>query len=317
MNNDLAPAANSKLWNDSVTLYDSDVNNRLDEILSYVPSSVDVGLRTALTGKEGGGEMLAAFNYKTRNIAESRRMTMYDLDLDIYSTAHFNYSDEKYTHRDWIHHHFMYSYPATQKMLGRRYSKYMIFKNTQIYSDRFHNFLKSPRNETEVLYIKTKGSHSIYFLDLDNVRHEIESPIHFFYSMHASLHGDVLTISDDTMSGITLSSDKMSNSFKEGCIFNVEYQGKAYLYVKSGLRLLPNAATTAQMTKAGGRRVHHIDKQRVLLLEAIPIGKDLPNIFLDGSVLRYYLSHTWLPHQSPVFRSNRRFDNWRIPSLQM
>lgn len=93
---------------------------RLDDIKAIVPDAVDIGLHTALTGKESG-ELLAEFNSVLREIAEERMMTFYDFDLDVYSSAHFNWTDEEYTHRDWIHHHQAYSYPAAQKLLGRRF----------------------------------------------------------------------------------------------------------------------------------------------------------------------------------------------------
>ena len=97
------------------------MNDRLDQIISLVPPYVDVGIRTTLTGADGG-ELLGEFNAITRNIAETRKLTFYDMDLDIYSTVNFNYTEEAYTHRDWIHPDPAYSMPAAHKMIGIRYT---------------------------------------------------------------------------------------------------------------------------------------------------------------------------------------------------
>jgi len=118
-NNNERPQRYSGLWNSSLESFRKFTLDRLSEIAAIVPSTIDIGLHTALTGAESG-ELLAEFNAILRGIAEQRAMTFYDFDLDVYSSAHFNWSNEAYTHKDWIHHHPAYSYPAAQKLLGRR-----------------------------------------------------------------------------------------------------------------------------------------------------------------------------------------------------
>lgn len=285
-NNNDRPLRYSTLWNTSVNAFRKNTLARLDDIKAIVPDAVDIGLHTALTGKESG-ELLAEFNSVLREIAEERMMTFYDFDLDVYSSAHFNWTDEEYTHRDWIHHHQAYSYPAAQKLLGRRYSRYMIFKNAEKYLKRFRHFIDFPKNATEILYIKdTSEPKVVYFLDADYQRHHVVNPKSFFRAMHLSLYGDVLELPSDIVKGLALSGVNMRNDFEENSILNVTFRKQAFLVEKGFLRMIPSLKAASQMAKNRNRPVHLIDRSRIAVVDSIPLGKDLPAFYTDGSVLR-------------------------------
>jgi len=79
---------------------------------------------------------------------------------------------------------------------------------------------------------------------------------------------------------------EMSNNFEEGSILNVTFLNQNFLIVKSQRRQILNYPTAVEMVKSGLHRVHIIDKNNFVLLDTIPVGRELPNIFKEGTVLR-------------------------------
>jgi hypothetical protein len=79
----------------------------------------------------------------------------------------------------------------------------------------------------------------------------------------------------------------MRNEFEENSILNVTFRKQAFLVEKGFLRLIPTLETSAQMARNRHRTVHTIDRSRAAIVDSIPLGKDLPAFYTDGSVLRY------------------------------
>jgi hypothetical protein len=98
---------------------------------------VDIALRTA-AWVEVGGNLLRKFNNIIRQMARSRKLTLYDFDEDIYSTAtimgikNSTASVHENVFRDWIHPRHYYTSMAGDKILGRRFSKYFFEKGRRV-----------------------------------------------------------------------------------------------------------------------------------------------------------------------------------------
>lgn len=78
----------------------------------------------------------------------------------------------------------------------------------------------------------------------------------------------------------------MRNDFEENSILNVTFRKQAFLVEKGFLRMIPSLKAASQMAKNRNRPVHLIDRSRIAVVDSIPLGKDLPAFYTDGSVLR-------------------------------
>ena len=125
--------SNPRNWEVLLDRFYRNTNERLDqvyEILKDSNVSVDVGLRTA-AWEERGGLFLHALNEAIRKISQLRNVTLYDFDYDIWSIPSYNYEYymEKYLFRDFIHPKDELLAVVGDKLLGRRYSSYLYYKD--------------------------------------------------------------------------------------------------------------------------------------------------------------------------------------------
>jgi len=156
-------SSNPRNWEHLLDRFYRNTNERLDQVYELLKDStvkVDVGLRTA-AWEERGGLFLHGMNDAIRKISQIRNVTLYDLDYDIWSITSFNYEYymEKYLFRDWIHPKDELLAIVGDKLLGRRYSSYLHFKDMKgswkhFHSSGLHRYGSTDSHSTE----KEKGT---------------------------------------------------------------------------------------------------------------------------------------------------------------
>ena len=145
--------SNPREWSMLLDRFYRHTNDRLDQVYELLKDSnvpVDVGLRTA-AWEERGGLFLHGLNEALRKISHIRNVTLYDFDYDIWSIPSFNYDYymEKHLFRDWIHPKEELLAVAGDKLLGRRYTSYLHYKDryessNQPRTSRLHRYGSKP-----------------------------------------------------------------------------------------------------------------------------------------------------------------------------
>lgn len=149
----------AKWWSaeipDILKSFEKDTNARIDDIEellkieinrrksigdhSYDNYKVDIGLRTS-TWRIGRGILTVPFNEVVRRIAGYRRLTLFDLDSDVWSSVDYHRTNDNCANfglfRDDVGHPItIYSYPSVEKLLGNMYSP---FVSTRSSNDSFN-----------------------------------------------------------------------------------------------------------------------------------------------------------------------------------
>ena len=104
--------------------------SRIEEISLLVGPTVDVGLRTA-PRSNFRRDLVDHFNHIIREISAERGLTLYDYDMDLWTSVSNNVAMESHLFRDWVHPRRPYSERAAEKMLGRHFSNSMMFSEGQ------------------------------------------------------------------------------------------------------------------------------------------------------------------------------------------
>ena len=145
---------------------------RVDDIIRAANKDVKVGLRTGAWCKRSG-KLLHMFNAIIRNISLSKNLTLFDFDDDMWSSANYDYEQEKYMFRDAVHPNHVYLQRAGEKLLGLQYSNSMIFRYggevSQYYEDRFDAL---SRITTVYLWYDILREKYIFLDNFRNIRHE-------------------------------------------------------------------------------------------------------------------------------------------------
>jgi hypothetical protein len=214
------------------------LHERIDEILNYFFKNQDnsianasnlapsheniVGLRTA-AWSESGGDILKFYNNITRQVSDERNLTLFDLDLDLWSIAGFETSveNEHRLFRDWIHPQPYYSYIHGQKLLELQYTRYLRHKCTQggrdanaYYRQKFLNSLlnssRTIKNENSPVLLPDHFPHfltirlietheSLFYFNDDRLSFHLIPSLSFLTGinpLHLGL-GDVLRVKND------------------------------------------------------------------------------------------------------------------------
>jgi hypothetical protein len=259
-------------------------NSRLDEILLLVGPTVDVGLRTA-PRSIFRRDLVEHFNRVLREIASKRGMTIYDYDVDLWTSVNNNLTMESHLFRDWVHPKRPYSERAADKMLGRHFSNAMMFKEVQ----------EEPKRSSSKLNFRTPSSSSSM---IARVWHDKIRDAYFFYnSLNASRHAnlddnflltarlgpaDVFHFTDDSIYNETSLGIPASALFRDRMIYNATLNGKVgkTLYYLRKFSLKPmhsNLLINGVGLKA--EDVVQLGKQESSLLSVFP---------LDSPVLKLY-----------------------------
>lgn len=129
----------SSEWNESISLFEFNMNERLNDIiflsknLSRGIIQTSVGLRTAaFIPRDNHSKMkellLHTLNRIIRQTAHRRNLTLYDLDSDVWSTVGWDYYRVKEVLRDAVHPHTFHCASAGEKLLSRQYSPYFQYR---------------------------------------------------------------------------------------------------------------------------------------------------------------------------------------------
>lgn len=114
--------------------FEKDTNARIDEIISLVQyhNSVsnnddyvltNIGLRTTPYYSDGG-DLVRSMNDIVRKISSYRNLSLYDLDIDVWSKGNFNYSHHDFLFKDLQHPKGIIIHQNINKMMGRQFSLY-------------------------------------------------------------------------------------------------------------------------------------------------------------------------------------------------
>ena len=119
--------------------FEKDMNDRINEIIAHIEyhNSVstnenhvftNIGLRTTPYYSDGG-TLLRKVNDIIRNISSYRNITLYDLDLDVWSKANFSYTYHDFLFRDLQHPHDLILFQNIDKLMGLQWNLYFYYRN--------------------------------------------------------------------------------------------------------------------------------------------------------------------------------------------
>lgn len=132
----------SALFNSSVVEYESNLRKALvhleDNLMMNLNMTANttnnrllarkrIGLRTAVWNV-ANGILVAAFNNVIRAVASQLKLTLYDYDVDLWSSLAHDRSKEKLLLRDFVHPSQHYTALAAEKMLMNVYSGAMTYR---------------------------------------------------------------------------------------------------------------------------------------------------------------------------------------------
>lgn len=222
--------------------FKSNILARVDEIMHLVGDSVDVGLRTGPRSLYHF-DLVHVLNEVIREIAMERNLTLYDYDLDVWSSVDFDFKMETHLFRDWIHPRYPYTAVAADKMLGRQFSNAMTIrkgkKSSLYYSSRFE---ASPLNSTIVyLWQDATTNETFFFNRASGSRHSAPNK-DLLRALRLGPY-DVHRFTGTALYTNTRLGEAAPTYFIEGTIFNVTLNETAgtqlYRYGRSVIRLLP------------------------------------------------------------------------------
>jgi len=268
----------SDLWNTSLYHFKLSLNDRVSQILDIVAqwrqvepniSDIDVGLRTGAWG-EMDGELFHDFNTITRQISLERNLTMFDLDNDLWSSVDFNRSMQ-FTHlfRDRLHPNPLFTGPAAEKMLGRRYSSFMRFAPNSYAANEFEvrvNAFRLKANDSNWGRINFQST---------LIRNSSSPPILVAIAEKVTGMATTTTTTTTTRSVVGFGDNK-------DLFFYLD--GKRY----------PNV--TQSFCQQLGVGISHIFDMDSTTLSYIPLGESIPSlIFEEGAVVNStHFQHTYL-----------------------
>jgi hypothetical protein len=221
--------------------FKSNVLARLNEIVHLVGESVDVGVRTGPRSLYHL-DLVHVFNELVREIALEKNLTLYDYDVDMWSSVDFDLKMETHLFRDWIHPKYPYTAVAADKMLGRQFSNSMTIKkgtkSSLFYSARFET---SPLNSTIVYLWQDAATNETFFLNRANGSRHCAPNKDLVKALRLGPH-DFHRFTGTALYTNTQLGGPSPTYFVEGTIFNITLNETAgsqlYRYGRSALRLL-------------------------------------------------------------------------------
>lgn len=148
---------------------------RIEQIQQMVGKTVDVGLRTAAYSA-ASNRLTPVFNKVIRDIATSKKLTLYDLDHDVWSTVDFDYSLESTVFQDYVHPKPAYLKSIGDKVLGYQFSNFMQVANkttSEIYEKRFQ--IPFSNFSTVYLWQNTLTNNTLFINYMNKTIHEVMS----------------------------------------------------------------------------------------------------------------------------------------------
>jgi hypothetical protein len=221
--------------------FKSNILARIDDIVHLVGESVDVGVRTGPRSIYHY-DLVHALNEMVREIAFERNLTLYDYDVDVWSSVDFNLKMETHLFRDWIHPKYPYTAVAADKMLGRQFSNAMRIKkgtkSSLYYSARFE---ASPLNSTIVHLWQDAVTNETFFFNRANGSRHCGPNKDLVKALRLGPY-DVHRFTGTALYTNSQLGGASPTYFVEGTIFNMTLNETAgsqlYRYGRSVLRLL-------------------------------------------------------------------------------
>lgn len=292
---------NSPIYNHTIEVFIQKTRERLREIRAIVGDSVDVGLRTAAWARKGG-DLLKGLNDAVRTIAAEDKLTLYDLDADVWSTVGFNYTQESFVFRDWLHPRMYYLAGAVEKILGRRYTPYLTLSpSTWSHAEQLKEFYISSTHPTwSVPLIRSPSYPEVFYYHKHTAtRHAIPHPN--FYHVLRFGPADVMNVTDDVMASIPLGSRIPSQLFEEGSVINSTSSQHLYFVIRAdeysnaatGLlrRELPSDEAAHVLVRSPSQWVHLDESTHHWMnLLSNPMGSDIRDVFAPDTLLRLHSS---------------------------
>ena len=167
--------------------------------------NVDIGLRTAVTRSNWG--LVNDYNGIYRQLSKDHNITLYDYDLDIWSTL----EDVKTADNEDLlfrsgqkdnHPQSEYCIEAVDKMLGRRFSSFFHIKGQDCME---HVYSSLPDSLRRVNFMRSAHSSELFFTHVvDGVRQRwstFDQRLPFRFKMSP---GDIMTVSDELLKSVPL-----------------------------------------------------------------------------------------------------------------
>jgi hypothetical protein len=267
--------------------FKSNVLARIDEIVHLVGESVDVGVRTGPRSIYHY-DLVHVLNEMVREIAFERNLTLYDYDVDVWSSVDFNLKMETHLFRDWIHPKYPYTAVAADKMLGRQFSNAMTIKkgtkSSLFYSARFE---ASPLNSTIVHLWQDAATNETFFFNRANGSRHCAPNKDLVKALRLGPY-DVHRFTGTALYTNSQLGGPSPTYFVEGTIFNITLNETAasqlYWYGRSMLRLLSVRDMVVGLGRTDSDIVQLDTKSGDLFwMTLIEIGKPVSNIYSQHS----------------------------------
>ncbi len=284
----------------------ANLNDRINQINNYFNHSYPdiVGLRTA-GWSYVGGSILRQYNEITRHVASERNLTLFDLDLDLWSIVGFNTSveNERYLFRDSrCHPVSSYSYIQGQKVLELQYSRYLIHPSVNASVNYHHKFLDALKegsiktvhnysNGTQNLTIRLiKTSQSLYYLNEENLslhiihNHDFLRGLNIFYLGIGDAFFMNLNQIQSNFTPYKIGESVPTELMVEHTVFNTTHntsQEMLYILQFNKLRKLPSKRALFDVIKFNGKIVQVDNPETNYYFRQIQLGSEVNQAFTD------------------------------------
>lgn len=256
-----------------IARFKQNIIDRISEISQIVPDSVDVGIRTA-PRSAFHTNLINGYNNAMREIASERNISLYDYDLDIWSSVNFNFKLESHLFRDTIHPKFPYSATAADKMLGRQYSSLVSFKNGNKSSDYYNERFDTLSNLTIVHLWRDREKNATFFINIGNSSRNYLSDDTFLFACHIG-PSDIKDFKGDSNSIMQEGATIPSNFYIDGTVYNATLDKakgqQLFIYTNLYLHLLVDDNMVAGIGKKKSE-VMQLDDRNSTWLSLIFIG---------------------------------------------
>ena len=209
---------------------------------------------------------------------------LFDYDRVVWATVDYNYSNERYIFRDFVHPKPLYSILATEKLLGWRYSRNLVYNDTlhPTLRETFEaSLMKNYTGIYNVTLIKEIGKSEIYYLDREN------------YSLWRNPHADFRRVGRMTLDEVfEVNSSILSiipiglsipYMYQDGTIINVTGScSNSSIYYIEDWAYRPSIGHSENFVKHNNnnnnnKSIFHLDNDRVFK-QVMAEGPPLPDI---------------------------------------
>ena len=261
-------------------IFRRNTNQRIDQILQLNDRSVDIGLRTAVWNQQGG-KLLSDFNRITREIATERNMTVYDFDVDAWSTVSHNFTKHSFLYRDMIHPKQIYTARAGEKMLGRQYSSAITFRDalrTNGYTKRFDD----PSSNLSTVHLwHGIDIDRIFFVNRFNRSRHADPDEGFISALRLGPY-DIRHVASAALCKKTDLGESVPKKFLDRTVFNKTSNNELFFYFQSKLRLVRDKSMADRLGVKGDEIVQ-MSSEGSYFLSLVELDAPIPAFYDSAS----------------------------------